>query len=151
MLSKQQVRHTRTALFSLYCVVKVEEDVRQIFNPFGAIEECTILRGPDGASKGRLIDIPGPGTLQSSYGRLRLCKAGEQRGGPGGHQRAARLPDHAGRQQQHGGQAGRHRERTPGGQHTLLFTVTNVENPGFCTFCTEVWCDSLTDPRAAPR
>lgn len=29
-----------------------EDDVRKIFDPYGAIEECTILRGPNGESKG---------------------------------------------------------------------------------------------------
>lgn len=30
-----------------------EEDVRKIFEPYGSIEECTILRGPSGESKGK--------------------------------------------------------------------------------------------------
>ena len=33
---------------------QAEDDVRRMFEPLGTIEECTILRGPDGNSKGLL-------------------------------------------------------------------------------------------------
>ncbi|XP_039371764.1 CUGBP Elav-like family member 5 isoform X4 [Mauremys reevesii] len=67
-----------------------EDDVLRLFEPFGVIDECTVLRGPDGNSKGASLLC-----LSCLLHRLRLCKVLVSHRGSSSNPRTARQPDDA--------------------------------------------------------
>lgn len=47
-----------------------ENDIRLMFSPYGQIEECRILRGPDGLSRGEADSVHLSSSLSSTHTHL---------------------------------------------------------------------------------
>lgn len=47
-----------------------ENDIRLMFSPYGQIEECRILRGPDGLSRGEACELFNLTRLEFIWARL---------------------------------------------------------------------------------
>ena len=104
MLSKGQVRVIiMVVMMMMVMMVQVEEDVRQLLASVlglggGGVEEVTIYT--ISTLYLHIVYTVCPGDHLAGAGRgeqgVRLRQAQQRRGGPGGHQRPARQPDHAG-------------------------------------------------------